>query len=230
MARVDNLSNFLSDVADAIRTKKGTEETIQASDFDTEIASISSGGTTPTNLGEVSQELKNVLEIYEKKGIFSETNNYPTDTNEPITLYSPSSNFKIYFIQKRSSGKYRVCWSEAPLCLSDGGIYPIGYSDIGSAGYFRYENVPFSIKIGRVSQGTGNFYYSQEYDTIEICKQKLLNNELTYTFVNNYLAYIDDTPYKIPYTNAPVYYVSPNIEGFELSQKLSSNETIVTTQ
>lgn len=43
MARVDNLSNFLSDVADAIREKKGTEETIQASDFDTEIASISSG-------------------------------------------------------------------------------------------------------------------------------------------------------------------------------------------
>ena len=43
MARTNNLTNFLTDVADAIREKKGTEGTIQASDFDTEIASISSG-------------------------------------------------------------------------------------------------------------------------------------------------------------------------------------------
>lgn len=43
MARTNTLPNFLTDVADAIREKKGTEETIQASDFDTEIASISSG-------------------------------------------------------------------------------------------------------------------------------------------------------------------------------------------
>lgn len=44
MARTDNLSNFLTDVADAIRTKKGTSETINASDFDTEIENLPSGG------------------------------------------------------------------------------------------------------------------------------------------------------------------------------------------
>lgn len=44
MARTDTLGNFLTDVADAIREKKGTEETIQASDFDTEIANLPSGG------------------------------------------------------------------------------------------------------------------------------------------------------------------------------------------
>ena len=48
MARTDSLPNFLTDVADAIREKKGTEETIQASDFDTEIANLPSGGGTPT--------------------------------------------------------------------------------------------------------------------------------------------------------------------------------------
>lgn len=49
MARTNTLPNFLTDVADAIREKKGTEETIQASDFDTEIASIpSGGGSIPT--------------------------------------------------------------------------------------------------------------------------------------------------------------------------------------
>ena len=43
MARIDNLTNFLSDVASAIREKKGTTGTILASNFDTEIASIESG-------------------------------------------------------------------------------------------------------------------------------------------------------------------------------------------
>lgn len=44
MARIDTLSHFLTDVADAIRNKKGSSGTIQASSFDTEIASIPSGG------------------------------------------------------------------------------------------------------------------------------------------------------------------------------------------
>ena len=44
MARTNNLTDFLSDVADAIRTKKGTSETIPAKDFDTEIENLPSGG------------------------------------------------------------------------------------------------------------------------------------------------------------------------------------------
>lgn len=44
MARIDSLGNFLTDVAEAIRTKKGTTDTIPASNFDSEIASIEGGG------------------------------------------------------------------------------------------------------------------------------------------------------------------------------------------
>lgn len=44
MARTDTLTNFLTDVADAIRTKTGSSELIQASSFDTTIESIPSGG------------------------------------------------------------------------------------------------------------------------------------------------------------------------------------------
>ena len=43
MADTSNLSNYLKDVADAIRAKKGTEDAIPAANFDTEIASISTG-------------------------------------------------------------------------------------------------------------------------------------------------------------------------------------------
>lgn len=44
MARTDTLPHFLTDVADAIRTKTGSQETIQASSFDTAISNIPSGG------------------------------------------------------------------------------------------------------------------------------------------------------------------------------------------
>ena len=44
MARNDTLTNFLTDVAEAIRTKGGTTDTINASEFDTAIANLPSGG------------------------------------------------------------------------------------------------------------------------------------------------------------------------------------------
>ena len=54
MARVDTLPHFLTDVADAIRTKGGTSTTIQASSFDTAIANLPSGGTTDAEMKDVN--------------------------------------------------------------------------------------------------------------------------------------------------------------------------------
>lgn len=44
MARIDTLTNFLTDVATAIRNKKGTTDKIKPSNFGTEILSIGGGG------------------------------------------------------------------------------------------------------------------------------------------------------------------------------------------
>ena len=44
MARTDTLTNYLTDVATAIKTKKGDNTPIKASEFDTEIANLPSGG------------------------------------------------------------------------------------------------------------------------------------------------------------------------------------------
>ena len=46
MADTSNLTNFLEDIADAIRTKKSTTEEIPAANFDTEILSIETGVDT----------------------------------------------------------------------------------------------------------------------------------------------------------------------------------------
>lgn len=45
MARTNNLTNFLTDVAGAIKTKKGSQTAIQAANFDTEILALPSQGT-----------------------------------------------------------------------------------------------------------------------------------------------------------------------------------------
>lgn len=44
MARIDNLTNYLTDIASAIKNKKGDESPIKASEFDTEIENLPSGG------------------------------------------------------------------------------------------------------------------------------------------------------------------------------------------
>ena len=46
MARIDTLANFLTDVASAIKTKTGKTDLITPANFDTEIASIESGGSS----------------------------------------------------------------------------------------------------------------------------------------------------------------------------------------
>lgn len=46
MAKNDNLTDFLTDVANAIRTKKGTTDPINPQNFSDEIASIKSGGSS----------------------------------------------------------------------------------------------------------------------------------------------------------------------------------------
>ena len=54
MAKTDNLTDFLTDVANAIREKKGTTETINPQDFSSEIASIESGAVASASVSDVN--------------------------------------------------------------------------------------------------------------------------------------------------------------------------------
>lgn len=65
MARTDTLPHFLTDVADAIREKKGTEEAITASDFDTEIENLPSGGGLDWSAIGYSEEPQTIEDGYD---------------------------------------------------------------------------------------------------------------------------------------------------------------------
>lgn len=62
MARTNNLTNFLTDVASAIKTKTGDSSLIPASQFDTKIANISTGHLDNTEYQEANDDLDDILE------------------------------------------------------------------------------------------------------------------------------------------------------------------------
>ena len=87
MARIDNLTNFLSDVASAIREKKGTTDTILASNFDTEIASIESGVDINEYLSDTITRGSNSLGGWVKTII---------KLRSPLTIEGTSAEYMFY--------------------------------------------------------------------------------------------------------------------------------------
>ena len=72
MARINNLTNFLTDVASAIKTKTGDSTAIPASQFDTKIANITTGHLDNTEYEEANDDLDDILE-----------------GSTPVTIYPP---------------------------------------------------------------------------------------------------------------------------------------------
>ena len=116
MARTDTLGHFLTDVADAIREKKGTSETITASDFDTEIENLPSGGISiPQTIAEANDLLDSIYSNLNNYYL-NLPNNYTADTQDVVNLYTPSIDNQCYVIRYKSNGKYAISW--VPICLA----------------------------------------------------------------------------------------------------------------
>ena len=93
MADTSNLTNFLGDIADAIRTKKETTEQIPAANFDTEILDITTGVMTEEEYNRCEAIADNILgdtkpyiELEYVKG---------TGTQYINTGYTPNANTKV---------------------------------------------------------------------------------------------------------------------------------------
>ena len=64
MAKTDNLSDFLTDVANSIRTKTGTTEQINAQDFSDKILSIQTGGGSGSTLKNLLDATKSTYYLF----------------------------------------------------------------------------------------------------------------------------------------------------------------------
>lgn len=94
MARIDNLTNFLTDVATSIKAKTGDSTAIPASQFDTKILGIQTGKLTNeeytkanNNLDDILYQSENVLpNTYQEVEYIESTGTQCIDTNLPVTV------------------------------------------------------------------------------------------------------------------------------------------------
>jgi len=87
MARIDTLGNFLTDVADAIKNKKGDDTPILASEFDTEITNLPSGGSSHDwSVIGYNGEPKSLQEMFDySKEIYDNWDNTIIDLNSKFS-------------------------------------------------------------------------------------------------------------------------------------------------
>ena len=126
MARTNNLTNFLTDVADAIKEKKGDSTAIPAANFDTEIINLPSGGAEDvedfpiyeTWLDTAKQILGTALPYKELEYIEStgtqyidmQTTNMLTDGCKvlaTISMTNPTATFQTLFGAEDGGNPYR---------------------------------------------------------------------------------------------------------------------------
>lgn len=125
MADTSNLSNYLKDIADAIREKKGTEEQIPAADFDTEIKSIETGSDT-SDATATADDILNPKTAYVKgqKITGSIIPNY-VDASKNITYNQFDSS--IAMCDYRLDLGYYICINETNNTLN---IYSIDTNEL----------------------------------------------------------------------------------------------------
>ena len=227
-------SQYLQSLQNDMQTLKTNvaEKGVEVSDDDNfttlsaKVADISGGGDEPTNITELNQSITNLLDDFDDY-VYSLPNNYNTNSNNAITLYTPNINYKYYIIQKRSSGKYRIDWFNSARKLNTTGSTNISVLKIGANSVSINNIVNYKNEYSTTQYFDGDFcYYSNEYNTINDCINAIQDAQTYYNSANNYLGYEVDTPNVVPYTNTPIF--NTNTNNFETNlAKISSNETIV---
>ena len=141
MAKNDNLTDFLQDIADTIRAKKRTTDTINAQDFANEIASIEGGGGSKWTGHADVQGLKAIgwtdedIAYYQQYGVNwnEEDDEYHKVTDDNKALYgvltieniSSYSNILVYLPKIDTSGvtslnsAFSKCYSLVGIPLLD---------------------------------------------------------------------------------------------------------------
>lgn len=239
MARIDTLANFLTDVAEAIRTKEGTTEAIPASEFDTRIANLSGGGSNEPGVNEITsvQELNNVM-IESMTQLFDYYDNitgHGSDTNEPVTLYTPAEGFNYYLIRYRNN-QFQAVWFDGMFIKERTSqlVQELNtqylFSITGTGSMRAREDIPETVVSG-FGIAYYNAYLSPSFDTVEEVISALKSSETIYTSASDsdwsvqYHSGENYDPYNsTPYTN--MYFMDYTYK-FISKKRISSNETIV---
>lgn len=138
MARTNNLTNFLTDVATAIKTKTGDSTLIPASQFDTKIANITTGHLDNTEYQEANDDLDDILEETETTPSYTQLEFIQSTgsqyINTEITAKSSISTKIIFEASNNDSDFQSVFGGDAGSSKSYKGFA----FDINNQGRFSY--------------------------------------------------------------------------------------------
>lgn len=231
MARTDTLGNFLTDVAEAIREKEGTTETIPASEFDTRIANLpEAGGSSESE--ELIYDTAVIDNLIEEactkyiKGIMMTQSERTYYTEEPVTLYTPKATHNCYIIRKRNS-EYSVLWFEPCILKRNNAsqFLQSHYNMYDTRVFYNHKKFNYFMETGRNNATT---YASEVYSSVEDCIDVILGKKsTTYTESTSYeWVCAQDGVYPCHYVNLPVYDTSISSNNWRQTRGISPNETI----
>lgn len=170
MARIDKLSNFLTDIANSIRNKKGTIEPILASDFDTEIDTIIT-----------NEDLNKELTNYDNELIIQE--NYIVTIQEKLKskAFAKQDNLFNIFLQEEEPSIKQGLWLK-----TDKTFESVVFRESHAGTEWKYTQtrkpIPYNFSSGTAERigdfvylfgGNNGMYNAYKYDLVNDTYTKL---------------------------------------------------------
>ena len=182
MAKNNNLTDFLQDIADTIRAKRGITGTINAQNFATEIAAIDGGGTpTPPTpdmpvIGDgktylyikIAAEGRMTVPLYFSQTVANGVTIDWGDGSATQTLSGAGNKNTTHTYAE--IGEYRISLNPASGCTLGLGYGSVSYCVMGSTGASGrvYCNMLQAVEVGRNVTSIGNYAFNYCYSLSSI--------------------------------------------------------------
>ena len=181
MAKNNNLQEFLTDVANAIRTKTGTTQPINAQDFSDKILSIQTGGGGENTLKNLLDATKSTFHLFYKyNGVSVDDLIQPNDTENVNNMSSMFSKcYRLTTIPQLNTGNVNDMSSMFSYCYNIETIPQLDVSNVTDASnmFFQCNILKSILMIGmKVSFNISSSTKFEESDLVTI-----LNNLATVT-------------------------------------------------